>query len=89
MAEMMKEMSGSGGMLALRTHFSRLYVFTLMWSIGALLELDDRCKLETFLRQDEFSSRLDLPAIQLDTDQTIFDFTVNENGLFKITFILS
>ena len=24
-------------------HFKRLYVFTLMWCIGAFLELDDRC----------------------------------------------
>ena len=24
-------------------HFRRLYVFTIMWCIGAFLELDDRC----------------------------------------------
>ena len=29
--------------------FSRLYVFCLMWSLGALLELSDREKMETFL----------------------------------------
>ncbi|XP_051241668.1 dynein axonemal heavy chain 5 isoform X2 [Dicentrarchus labrax] len=54
----------------------RLFVFAVMWSLGAVLELDDRAKMEAFLKRH--SSSLDLPHTQ--DDQTIFEFTVNEQG---------
>ncbi|XP_029955923.1 dynein heavy chain 5, axonemal [Salarias fasciatus] len=54
----------------------RLFVFAVMWSLGALLELDDRAKMEAFLKAH--SSSLDLPHTQ--DDQTIFEFTVSEQG---------
>ncbi|KAL2085437.1 hypothetical protein ACEWY4_018757 [Coilia grayii] len=57
-------------------HVSRLFVFAVMWSLGALLELDDRAVLETFLKGH--SAALDLPRTQ--GDQTIFEFVVNEAG---------
>uniref|UniRef100_G3NTE1 Dynein, axonemal, heavy chain 5 n=1 Tax=Gasterosteus aculeatus aculeatus TaxID=481459 RepID=G3NTE1_GASAC len=53
-----------------REHLERLYVFALMWSTGALLELDDRRKMEMWLRGNE-SIRLNLPDIPLDTDDNI------------------
>jgi len=34
---------------ALNDHLGKIYVFVLMWSIGALLELEDRRKLQEFL----------------------------------------
>ncbi|XP_068199657.1 dynein axonemal heavy chain 5 isoform X2 [Antennarius striatus] len=58
---------------------SRLFVFALMWSLGALLELDDRAKMEAFLKGH--SSSLDLPETQ--DDQTIFEFTVDEQGQWE------
>jgi len=50
----------------------RLYVFALMWSVGALLELFDRKKLEDFLVEKR---NLDLPPIK--GEETIFEYVVN------------
>ncbi|XP_042073139.1 LOW QUALITY PROTEIN: dynein axonemal heavy chain 5, partial [Haplochromis burtoni] len=57
-------------------HVGRMFVFAVMWSLGALLELDDRAKMEAFLKAH--SSSLDLPPTQ--DNQTIFEFTVSEQG---------
>ncbi|KAK1795394.1 hypothetical protein P4O66_010566 [Electrophorus voltai] len=57
-------------------HISRLFVFALMWSVGALLELDDRSKMEVFLRNHPVL--LDMPSPQ--EDQTIFEFMISESG---------
>ncbi|XP_034534414.1 dynein heavy chain 5, axonemal [Notolabrus celidotus] len=57
----------------------RLFVFAVMWSLGALLELEDRSKMEAFLKSS--GSSLDLPHTQ--DDQTIFEFTVDEQGRWE------
>nr|XP_015210363.1 PREDICTED: dynein heavy chain 5, axonemal-like [Lepisosteus oculatus] len=57
-------------------HVARLFVFAVMWSIGALLELEDRTKIENFLRT--YSATLELPVTQ--GEETIFEFVVNESG---------
>ncbi|XP_069033626.1 dynein axonemal heavy chain 5 [Embiotoca jacksoni] len=57
----------------------RLFVFAVMWSVGALLELDDRAKMEAFLKAHR--SDLDLPPAQ--EDQNIFEFTVSEQGRWE------
>ncbi|XP_069368231.1 dynein axonemal heavy chain 5 isoform X1 [Paralichthys olivaceus] len=57
----------------------RLFVFAVMWSLGALLELDDRAKMEAFLKGH--GSSLDLPHTQ--DDETIFEFAVNEQGQWE------
>lgn len=57
----------------------RLYVFALMWSVGALLELFDRKKLEDFLVEKKI---LDLPPIK--GEETIFEYVVNiETGQWQ------
>lgn len=53
----------------------RYYVFALMWSLGALLELYDRKKFEEFLFEQKM---LDLPSIK--GEETIFEYLVGENG---------
>lgn len=55
---------------------ARLFIFAVMWSIGALLELDDRAKMESFLRNH--STTLQLPATQ--GEETIFEFVVSIDG---------
>ena len=54
-----------------------------MWSIGAFLELDDRAKMEEFLRKHE-TIRLDLPKLQNDTEGSMFDFYVDDKGKCNI-----
>ncbi|XP_048203785.1 dynein axonemal heavy chain 8 isoform X1 [Perognathus longimembris pacificus] len=59
-------------------HLHKLFVFGLMWSLGALLELDNREKLELFLRSH--GSSLDLPKIPKGTNQTMYEFYVTDYG---------
>ena len=59
------------------SHLERLYIFCVMWSVGALLELDDRAKMEEFTRAN---FELDLPLIEEGSQDTIFEFLVNETG---------
>ncbi|XP_069810981.1 dynein axonemal heavy chain 8 isoform X3 [Dendropsophus ebraccatus] len=60
------------------SHLHRLFAFTLMWSLGALLELECRDHLEAFLRSHK--SKLDLPEAEAGAGQPMFEFLVNENG---------
>uniref|UniRef100_A0A8D0G5C6 Dynein axonemal heavy chain 8 n=1 Tax=Sphenodon punctatus TaxID=8508 RepID=A0A8D0G5C6_SPHPU len=59
-------------------HLHKLFVFGLMWCLGALLELDIRDKLEAFLRSHE--SKLDLPEIPEGSGQTMYEFHVSDYG---------
>ncbi|XP_025115342.1 dynein heavy chain 5, axonemal-like isoform X3 [Pomacea canaliculata] len=65
-----------------RLHFEHLYIFCVMWSVGAFLELDDRAKLEEFIRSSS-EIHLDLPNIPSDSDSTIFDHFVENDGTWK------
>lgn len=62
-----------------REHLERLYVFALMWSAGALLELDDRRKMEFWFRGNDTIS-LKLPDISPDSEDTMFDYYVTADG---------
>ncbi|KAJ0065958.1 hypothetical protein NL108_000216 [Boleophthalmus pectinirostris] len=62
-----------------REHLERLYVFALMWSTGALLELDDRRKMELWIRAND-SLSLNLPEIPPESEDTIFDYYVTAFG---------
>ncbi|KAK9891390.1 hypothetical protein WA026_014631 [Henosepilachna vigintioctopunctata] len=58
----------------------RLFLFSLMWSLGALLELDDRDKLEQFVLKH--SSKMDWP--KAGPNETIFEYFVNpDNGRWQ------
>ncbi|CAF0880138.1 unnamed protein product [Rotaria sordida] len=58
-------------------HIERLYVFAIMWSVGAFLELDDRARLQDYiLNATDF--RLDTPKLSEGSEDTIFDYFVHE-----------
>ncbi|VEN58898.1 unnamed protein product, partial [Callosobruchus maculatus] len=58
----------------------RLLIFAMMWSLGSLLELDDRAKLEEFAVTHP--SKLDWPKV--GENETIFEYVVNpDNGRWE------
>uniref|UniRef100_H2YD95 AAA+ ATPase domain-containing protein n=1 Tax=Ciona savignyi TaxID=51511 RepID=H2YD95_CIOSA len=68
-----------------RDHLNKIFVFTLMWSIGAILELEDRYKLQQFLIGDSWLTcteglDLDTPPVDPSSDSSIFDFMVDGEG---------
>lgn len=58
------------------SHLEKLYIFAVMWSLGALLELEDRAKMEEFMAAHE--SKLCLPPVK--DDETIFEYLVDGKG---------
>jgi len=70
-----RDLGRSGGC----DHYGRLYVFALMWSVGALLEHDDRVKMEEFLRNHD-TIQLDLPPQSSSSESTMFDYVVESSG---------
>ncbi|CAH8867793.1 unnamed protein product [Trichobilharzia szidati] len=60
-------------------HLERIYIFAIMWSIGAFLEGVDRGKLESYLRKHE-TVKFDLPEYLPDSNDTIFDYLVSDSG---------
>lgn len=56
-------------------YLEKLYIFALMWSVGALLELDGRAKMEVFLKQQGV---LNLPPVK--EGETIFEYLVNDEA---------
>lgn len=58
-------------------HIQRLFVFTMMWSLGCFMELADRAKIEQYMRANYRD--LDLPP-QVGADDSMFDYRVDENG---------
>lgn len=60
-------------------HVERLYVFALMWSVGAFLELDDRARFQEYVTNNqETNFGLDLPTLPAGSEDTIFDYFVHE-----------
>ena len=60
-------------------HYERLYIFALMWSIGAFLELEHRHRLDAFLRNHQ-TIKLNLPILPENSDYSMFDYMVETTG---------
>ncbi|XP_052127393.1 dynein axonemal heavy chain 5-like [Frankliniella occidentalis] len=57
-------------------HLERMLLFSIMWSLGAALELDDREKLEEFVCSHE--SKLNWP--KPEPGESIFEYMVSTSG---------
>jgi len=60
------------------TFIKRLYTFAVMWSLGAVLELEDRARLQE--RMQSIDPKMDLPALKAGGEDSMFDYLVNEKG---------
>jgi len=58
-----------------KAQLEKLYVFAVMWSLGALLELEDRARL-----QEKMFTLSDLSLPQLTEGESIFNFLVDNDG---------
>ncbi|TPX71761.1 hypothetical protein SpCBS45565_g00838 [Spizellomyces sp. 'palustris'] len=59
-------------------HLERLYVFCLFWALGALLELDERKKLQMFML--EKCPDLKYPPLDPTGQDTFYEYFVDESG---------
>ncbi|KAG5316447.1 DYH8 protein, partial [Acromyrmex insinuator] len=57
-------------------HIEKLFLFSLMWSLGAMLELDARFALQEYLVNHE--SNCNWP--KYSEDETIFEYLVSDDG---------
>lgn len=64
-------------------HIERLFLFSMMWSLGAVLELDGRLKMAEFMTK--IPVKLDWPGSKGKQVEWImpFDFTVNPAGQWQ------
>lgn len=66
-------------------YLEKLVIFSIMWSVGALLELQDRSKMEEFMRSN---CKLDYPKVEEGSGDTIFEFTVDCDGKWITNLVL-
>eukprot|EP00767_Chilomastix_cuspidata_P003100 gnl/Chilomastix_cuspidata/322.p1 GENE.gnl/Chilomastix_cuspidata/322~~gnl/Chilomastix_cuspidata/322.p1 ORF type:complete len:2547 (-),score=680.75 gnl/Chilomastix_cuspidata/322:1353-8993(-) len=68
-------------------HVKKIVAFALMWTIGGLLELDDRNKLSEMFAT-EFTSVLPLPndlsVSEEENHRSLFDYFVDETGEWRM-----
>ena len=66
-------------------YLKRLYLFALVWSVGALLERPDRARLDEYIRSQ--LPQLALPPATDNQENTVFDFVVGSDGTWYNTSI--
>jgi len=60
------------------SHMEKLYIFSMFWSLGAILELDERKKLQIHMMDK--CKQLSWPEIDPSGTDTVYEFFVDENG---------
>ncbi|XP_041975311.1 dynein axonemal heavy chain 8 [Aricia agestis] len=78
------------GLLAIETpsgkphtdrHLERLFVFAMMWSLGAVLELEDRLRMAEFMTK--LPVRIDWPGGKSKEFVMPFEYMVNQSGQWQ------
>ena len=64
-----------------QSQLEHLYIFSVMWSIGALLELSGRLKMEEWMRENK--PDLHLPNCPPESGDTIFEYYPGDDGSWK------
>lgn len=59
-----------------KMHVERLFLFSLMWSLGAVLESGERLQFEQFVTKHKSKPRWPTKS----SDESIFEYMVDENG---------
>ncbi|KAJ3249557.1 Dynein heavy chain 5, axonemal [Chytriomyces hyalinus] len=62
-------------------HLERLYIFSMFWSLGSLLELDERKKLQAHVMQN--APHLKYPPLDPSSQDTVYEFFVSETGQWQ------
>lgn len=62
-------------------HLERLFIFAMMWSLGAALELDMRTRMAEFMIK--LPAKLDWPGVKLKEWIMPFDYMVNACGAWE------
>lgn len=75
--EVVAEQNSGNVTTVMRLHVERLFTFVVMWSIGALLEVVDRNRLEDYMRSLSKPRRMDLPDV---VEGSAFDYVVDDKG---------
>ncbi|XP_052742928.1 dynein axonemal heavy chain 8 [Bicyclus anynana] len=70
-----------GGKMHTDRHLERLFIFSMMWSLGAVLELDARYKMAEFMTK--LPVRMDWPGAKSKEFVMPFEFMVNETGVWQ------
>ncbi|XP_034837309.1 dynein axonemal heavy chain 8 [Maniola hyperantus] len=70
-----------GGKVHTDRHLERLFVFSMMWSLGAVLELDARYRMAEFMTK--LPVRMDWPGARSKEWVMPFEFMVNETGVWQ------
>ncbi|XP_035785030.1 dynein heavy chain 8, axonemal-like [Anopheles albimanus] len=60
-------------------HLERLFLFSLIWSLGAVLELEDREKMGEFIARHP--SKMKWPKLQ--PEETVFEYVVSREGTWQ------
>ncbi|XP_060805314.1 dynein axonemal heavy chain 8 [Amyelois transitella] len=70
-----------GGKMHTDRHLERLFIFSMMWSLGAVLELDARTRMAEYMTK--LPVKMDWPGAKSKEWVMPFEYMVNETGVWQ------